>query len=127
VSSGRSRHVHQRRSTDRIARRVDRCALLRLGQSEGDRVEGHGRTIRLVSDIRSAVASVQPMRFLQASFNQSCSRGSHIADMTLREETAEDQLDLGSLVRVMFQLGMVEQGVQDTEVGMPELAQSDKS
>ena len=44
-----------------------------------------------------------------------------IANMGVTDERSEDELDLGSLVRVGLELRMVQKGIQNAEIGVTKL------
>ena len=92
-----------------------------IRQCSGHRLQRHDRRRRRCctgGHILRRVTALELARFLQAPLDQAARRRVHIADMGVADERPQDELDLGPLVRVILELGMVEQRVEDAEVGV---------
>ena len=67
------------------------------------------------------VAALQLSRLLETPLDEACGRRVDVAELRVGHEGMEDELDLRALVWVVSELGVVEQRVKYSEIGMSQL------
>ncbi len=67
------------------------------------------------------MASLELSLFFQTTLDEPGGCGVDIAELRIRYEGSEDELDLRSLIWVGFELGVIEERIEDSKICMAEL------
>ena len=103
---------------DRVAGGVDRCGdgeetagfgFDRCREGVGDGLEGHGGSVPIPvgGDVFGRVGPLEFARLFEAALDKPGGSGVDVPEMCVRDEGAEDELDLGTFVGIRFELSVV--------------------